>query len=499
MTLRVRRFLLAVLLLGLVLTGCASSDGQANGLAAADGDTPSHVATDSPEDTHAKDDPAETTSARDTDATSIPVPEDDSAADAAIAELDGDTPPEPADADPGATAESFVRVRFNIDPDPLWISCMVAETQRDQVLDTTLRAPLVALGEVDDTQLRSLAFAMNGCIDTLTLAVWATQAIGPQGDVRETAPPCLVKRFDEADGDTIFYNFVALTYQFRLESDGVDGLVDSLATCAPITSLAEFFASQAEQTTNFATLIDRDCLNEILSPAAVSQEFWSVFVGGGSPPIDVVSPYTDECSTTPNSDLALSLPEDFEPWTGSGVLASVQPATRNAVYTAPPPMAIDPAARYEAVIATGGGEIRIELFAGSAPVTVNNFVQLAREGFYDNTTFHRVLDGFMAQAGDPTGTGRGGPGYRFEDEVDGGAALDRKGLLAMANSGPDSNGSQFFITFAETDFLTGLHTLFGEVTQGIEIVDAIELRDPASPTGPGQLVESITIIEIPSD
>jgi cyclophilin family peptidyl-prolyl cis-trans isomerase len=130
---------------------------------------------------------------------------------------------------------------------------------------------------------------------------------------------------------------------------------------------------------------------------------------------------------------------------------------------------------------------------------VNNFVQLAREGFYDNTTFHRVLDGFMAQAGDPTGTGRGGPGYRFEDEVDGGAALDRKGLLAMANSGPDSNGSQFFITFAETDFLTGLHTLFGEVTQGIEIVDAIELRDPASPTGPGQLVESITIIEIPSD
>jgi hypothetical protein len=243
MTLRVRRFLLAVLLLGLVLTGCASSDGQANGLAAADGDTPSHVATDSPEDTHAKDDPAETTSARDTDATSIPVPEDDSAADAAIAELDGDTPPEPADADPGATAESFVRVRFNIDPDPLWISCMVAETQRDQVLDTTLRTPLVALGEVDDTQLRSLAFAMNGCIDTLTLAVWATQAIGPQGDVRETAPPCLVKRFDEADGDTIFYNFVALTYQFRLESDGVDGLVDSLATCAPITSLAEFFAS----------------------------------------------------------------------------------------------------------------------------------------------------------------------------------------------------------------------------------------------------------------
>jgi peptidyl-prolyl cis-trans isomerase B (cyclophilin B) len=499
MTLRVRRFLLAVLLIGLVATGCASSDGQANDLAATIGDTPSGLAPDSPEDTQAEDSPAETSRDQGADATSIPVPEDESAADAAIAGLGGDTPLEPADADPQATAQSFVRARFNIDPDALWISCMVAETQRDDVLDTALRTPSVALGQVDDTQLRSLAFAMNGCIDTLSLADWATQAIGPQGDVRETAPPCLVERFDEADGDTIFYNFVALTYQFRLEPDGIDRLVDSLATCAPITSLAEFFASQAEQAVNFATLVDRDCLNEILSPAEISQEFWSVFVGGGSLPIDLISPYTDECSTTPNSDLAQSLPEGFEPWTGSGVLATVQPAARNAVYTAPPPMSIDSAARYEAVIATGGGEIRIELFVGSAPVTVNNFVQLAREGFYDNTTFHRVLDGFMAQAGDPTGSGRGGPGYRFEDEVDGGAALDRKGLVAMANSGPDSNGSQFFITLAETDYLTGIHTLFGEVTQGIEIVDAIELRDPASPTGPGQLVESITIIEIPSE
>ncbi|MCL4118448.1 UNVERIFIED_CONTAM: hypothetical protein GTU68_041657 [Idotea baltica] len=158
-------------------------------------------------------------------------------------------------------------------------------------------------------------------------------------------------------------------------------------------------------------------------------------------------------------------------------------------------MVIDPAARYEAILVTGGGEIRVELFADSAPLTVNNFVQLARDGFYDNTIFHRVLDQFMAQAGDPTGTGTGGPGYQFEDEFAGGGALDRKGLLAMANSGPNTNGSQFFITFVPTDWLTGNHTLFGEVTEGIEIVDAIQLRDPANPSGPGQVLESVTIIE----
>ena len=337
---------------------------------------------------------------------------------------------------------------------------------------------------------------MNGCIDTLSLADWATQAIGPQGEVQQTAPPCLVERFEQAaTGDTTFYNFVALTYQFRLDPDGVDSLVDSLASCAPITSLSDFFAGQAEQSTNFTTVVDRDCLVDVLSPSEVSQEFWDLFVGGGVPANTVIDPFIQQCSEILTSDLAPSVPDTFVPWAGSGDLAGVQPPARNRIYTSAPPMVLDPAARYEAVLATGGGEVRIELFADSAPLTVNNFVQLARDGFYDNIVFHRVLAGFMAQAGDPTATGTGNPGYQFADEFESGAAMDRKGLLAMANTGPNTNGSQFFITFAAAEWLTGLHTIFGEVTQGIEIVDNIELRDPANPTGPGQLIESVTIIE----
>ena len=112
---------------------------------------------------------------------------------------------------------------------------------------------------------------------------------------------------------------------------------------------------------------------------------------------------------------------------------------------------------YEAVLATGGGEVRIELFADSAPLTVNNFVQLARDGFYDNIVFHRVLAGFMAQAGDPTATGTGNPGYQFADEFESGAAMDRKGLLAMANTGPNTNGSQFFITLSPQHYAQKPH------------------------------------------
>jgi cyclophilin family peptidyl-prolyl cis-trans isomerase len=143
-----------------------------------------------------------------------------------------------------------------------------------------------------------------------------------------------------------------------------------------------------------------------------------------------------------------------------------------------------------------GGEFRVELFDDQAPKTVNNFVYLARSGFYDGTTFHRVLDGFMAQGGDPTGTGSGGPGYQFEDEIDPSLTFDRAGLLAMANSGPNTNGSQFFITYDATPHLNGLHTIFGEVVEGIEVVNGITRRDPdQNPDFPGDAIETITITE----
>jgi cyclophilin family peptidyl-prolyl cis-trans isomerase len=136
-------------------------------------------------------------------------------------------------------------------------------------------------------------------------------------------------------------------------------------------------------------------------------------------------------------------------------------------------MTIDPSKRYTAVMETSAGPITIELFADRTPVTVNNFVTLAKDGFYDGTVFHRVIKGFMNQGGDPQGTGMGGPGYNFQDEFDPSLRFDRPGLLAMANAGPGTNGSQFFITTATPGYLNDKHSIFGEVTEGYDVVEAI--------------------------
>ena len=165
-------------------------------------------------------------------------------------------------------------------------------------------------------------------------------------------------------------------------------------------------------------------------------------------------------------------------------------------YDAPPAISIDITKTYTATFEMeNGGEFKIQLFADKAPITVNNFVFLAREGFYDGTTFHRVLDGFMAQGGDPTGTGAGGPGYSFEDEFSD-LTFDREGLLAMANSGPNTNGSQFFITYAPTPHLNNLHTIFGQVIEGMDVVNALTRRDPnTAPDFEGDAIATIMITE----
>ena len=146
-------------------------------------------------------------------------------------------------------------------------------------------------------------------------------------------------------------------------------------------------------------------------------------------------------------------------------------------YSAPPPVTIDPNKQYIATFKTSRGEIVCDLFAKDAPKTVNNFVFLAREKFYDGTVFHRVIADFMIQGGDPTGTGSGGPGYQFEDEVKNNQRKHQVGSLSMANAGPNTNGSQFFITHVATDWLNGKHTVFGQVRQGQETVDAIRQGD----------------------
>ena len=161
----------------------------------------------------------------------------------------------------------------------------------------------------------------------------------------------------------------------------------------------------------------------------------------------------------------------------------------------PPEMTIDSTKSYSATLQTENGDIILQLFAAEAPFTVNNFVFLARQGYYDGVTFHRVIAGFMAQGGDPTGTGAGGPGYNFDDEVDNDLSFDRQGLLAMANAGPGTNGSQFFITYAPTPHLTGKHTIFGEVIQGMDVALAIPPRDPQRDNDPGVVIESISIVE----
>lgn len=143
----------------------------------------------------------------------------------------------------------------------------------------------------------------------------------------------------------------------------------------------------------------------------------------------------------------------------------------------PPPMAIDPKKRYVATIETPRGVIELELYPEHAPVTVNNFVFLAREGFYDGVKFHRVIANFVIQGGDPTGTGAGGPGYRFEDEVKNNPLKHERGVISMANAGPNTNGSQFFITHSPQPHLNGRHTVFGKVVKGMEVVDAIQQGD----------------------
>ncbi len=166
-------------------------------------------------------------------------------------------------------------------------------------------------------------------------------------------------------------------------------------------------------------------------------------------------------------------------------------------YSNPPEMTLDPNADYYANVTTEKGVIRIRLFAEEAPETVNNFVFLARDGYFDGTTFHRVIEGFMAQGGDPTGTGTGGPGYRIPDEFHPDLRHDKPGILSMANAGPNTGGSQFFITHVATPWLDDRHAVFGEVVEGMEVLNAIRERDPQRDREPGDRIERVEIDEVP--
>jgi cyclophilin family peptidyl-prolyl cis-trans isomerase len=168
-------------------------------------------------------------------------------------------------------------------------------------------------------------------------------------------------------------------------------------------------------------------------------------------------------------------------------------------YSNVPPVTIDVTAQYTATIRTNLGTMVIDLFADQAPIAVNNFIFLANDGYYDGQIFHRVIPSFMIQGGDPTGTGFEGPGYRFQDETDTGLTFDQPGKLAMANSGPGTNGSQFFVTTAPTPHLNGRHTIFGQVAEGQDVADAISLVQTGAQNRPSTpvVIQGIDIAKSP--
>jgi cyclophilin family peptidyl-prolyl cis-trans isomerase len=162
-----------------------------------------------------------------------------------------------------------------------------------------------------------------------------------------------------------------------------------------------------------------------------------------------------------------------------------------------PPFSIDPTRQYTATLHTQKGDILIQLYPDKAPLAVNSFVFLARKGWFDSVTFHRVIPGYLAQTGDPSGTGQGGPGYFFKDEINVSLLYDKPGVVGMANTGPDTNGSQFFITYAPAPNLDGSYTIFGQVVKGMDVVEKLTPRDPSQSVNlpPGDKIISVTIEE----
>lgn len=190
------------------------------------------------------------------------------------------------------------------------------------------------------------------------------------------------------------------------------------------------------------------------------------------------------------------LPIDFTVWDNFISSTIAVQSVEEMQYDAAPAMALEDGNGYLARIAMeSGDEFVIELLPESAPETVNSFVFLANEGWFDGVTFHRVLPGFVAQTGDPSGTGLGGPGYQLPNEIDPNLSHDTAGMVAMANTGPDTNGSQWYITLGPVPHLDGGYTIFGRVVEGLDVVQGITPRDPATnPQAPeGDLIQSVTI------
>ncbi len=207
----------------------------------------------------------------------------------------------------------------------------------------------------------------------------------------------------------------------------------------------------------------------------------------------IAAPYVGKLFSTTTSPSEAAVVNDAGSESACAVFDSIPAAEQ---YNEVPPTLIDTTKQYFATFKMAkGGEFVVEFYPAKAPITVNSFLFLACKNYFDGVTFHRVLEGFMAQGGDPTGTGTGGPGYKFVSE-DSDLVFDKAGVVAMANAGRDTNGSQFFITFGPTEQLNGGYTIFGQVIEGMDVVNGITLRDPMeSPTFQGDVVETILVTQ----
>ena len=374
-------------------------------------------------------------------------------------------------------------------------NCLFTAATDNDAFAEAIAAVLDPNASLTPTYFKSLITSVRDCVGQQRMS----NAIALGLSLNEENPElseCLNETFLNDPSEDAFLGMAAITAGIAVPPDVAPQTIETLNNCVSIDVIANQLALQYEQLQSFQKAVNQECLVEELNAYPGIENFWeAAFVTQNVEQLEGISQLVELCEEPLFADLLQQIPDSFVPWSGQRTLAAVSPLLRNNLYLSPPPNALDDDTQYEATIVTSDGSMTFELYANEAPLAVNNFVSLSRDGFYDGLTFHRVLEGFMAQGGDPTGIGTGSPGYRFEDEVDPNLIFDSRGILAMANSGPDTNGSQFFITFVPTPHLDGNYTIFGKLIDGDTVLSAINLRDPANPDNRGQKILEIQIQE----
>ena len=309
-----------------------------------------------------------------------------------------------------------------------------------------------------------------------------------------------VLQVEMVQGDLVSYQSTITVSVIDNASPRVDSVEDSRVTVGTEYQ-QQITASDPEGTDlTYAVASSGQAVGDGTNQLSISDSGLLTWTPSRSGIVDVTVTVTDTDGFSATTDFLLTaqivgdVPSDFAPFSGTRQLSGVTPSLRNEIYSAAPAMTINTSNSYTATIETSNGDIELELFPEQAPLAVNNFVNLANDGYFDGLSFDRVIEGFVAQGGDPLRTTGGGPGYQFGDEFDASLRFDSAGVLAMANSGPSTNGSQFFITYGPTTHLNDVHTIFGRVISGNDAFDAITRRVPGDSTE-ATIMHRVTITE----